>query len=84
MLRLQRFSFRFAEQVPNSNLALKQEIERILTDQSIDLSSFSRPNFNEVLEKKFVSKGWTGQLSGYYESKDPSAKIDFFKDRVGV
>ena len=84
MLRLQRFSFRFAEQVPNSNLALKQEIERILTDQSIDLSSFSRPKFNEVLEKKFVSKGWTSQLPGYYEPKDPSAKIDFFKDRVGV
>jgi hypothetical protein len=61
MLRLQRFSFRFAEQVLNSKLALKQEIESILSDSSIDLSSLSRPKFNEVLKEKFVSKGWTNQ-----------------------
>lgn len=84
LLRLQRFSFRFAEQVLNSKLALKQEIENILTDPSIDLSSLSRPKFNEVLEEKFVSKGWTSQPPVFDEPKDPSAKMDFLKDRVGI
>ena len=56
MLRLQKFSFRFAEQVLNSKLTLKQEIENTLTDPNIDVSTLSRPKFNEILEKKFVSK----------------------------
>jgi hypothetical protein len=48
-IRLQKFSYRFAEQVLNSNLALKQEIEDVLLDPRIDISSLSRPRFNEVL-----------------------------------
>jgi len=81
---LQRFSFRFAEQVLNSKLALKQEIESILTDSSIDFPSLSRLKFNEVSEEKFVSKGWTSQPPVFDEPKDPSAKMDFLKDRIGV
>ena len=37
-IRLQTFSFRFAEQVLNSKLAIKQEIEFVLADPRIDLS----------------------------------------------
>ena len=52
MIRLQRFSYRFAEQVLNSKLSLKQEIESILTDPSIEISKLSRPHFNKILEEK--------------------------------
>ena len=83
-MRLQRFSFRFAEQVLNSKLALKQEIENMLTDPSIDVSSLSRPKFNEILEKKFVSKGWESQPPVFNEPNDPSAKMDFLKERIGM
>lgn len=41
-INLQKFSFRFAEQVLNSKLALKQEIEDILLDPSIELHSLNR------------------------------------------
>jgi hypothetical protein len=34
-LRLERFSYRFAEQVVNSKLAIKQEIEDLLTSTAI-------------------------------------------------
>jgi hypothetical protein len=34
-LRLERFSYRFAEQVLNSTLAIKQEIESLLTSDTI-------------------------------------------------
>jgi len=38
-LRLENFSYRFAEQVLNSKLAIKQEIEGILTDDMRDVVS---------------------------------------------
>jgi hypothetical protein len=81
---LQKFSFRFAEQVLNSKLALKQEMESILTDPSIDVSQLSRPKFNEILEQRFVSKGWESQPSVFNEPNDPSAKMDFLKERIGI
>ena len=84
MLRLQKFSFRFAEQVLNSKLALKREIETILTDSNIDLAAMSRPKFNSLLDEEFVSKGWTSQPSVFDEPKDPAAKMDFLKDRIGI
>jgi len=56
-IRLQKFSFRFAEQVLNSKLAIKQEIEAILTDPRIDVTQLSRPKFNELLDEAFPAKG---------------------------
>jgi len=83
-LRLQNFSYRFAEQVLNSKLSLKQEIESVLTDPSIDISSLSRPNFNTILENLFVNKGWESQPPVFDEPGDPSAKLDFLKGRLGI
>ena len=83
-LRLQTYSYRFAEQVLNSKLAIKQEIESILTDPQIDLVSLSRPTFNLVLKDLFISKGWENQPSVFDEPGDPAAKMDFLKERVGI
>jgi hypothetical protein len=60
-LRLQRFSFRFAEQVLNSKLSLKEEIEQVLLGAISDITKLSRPAFNELLEDRFVAKGWASQ-----------------------
>lgn len=84
MLRLRKFSYRFAEQILNSKLSLKQEIENILANPSIDISSLSRPHFNEILKKKFVNEGWESQPPVFNEPKDPSAKMDFLKERIGI
>ncbi len=83
-LRLQKFSYRFAEQVLNSRLALKEEIEQILTDPSIVIESLSRPAFNRVLDEKFVVRGWTRQPQVFEEADDLGAKMDFLKERIGV
>lgn len=56
-INLQKYSFRFAEQVLNSKLALKQEIEDILLNPDIELLSLNRPHFNKVLENLFTQKG---------------------------
>jgi hypothetical protein len=83
-LRLQSYSFRFAEQVLNSKLAIKQELENIISDPSIDIPTLSRPIFNKVLENIFTSKGWASQPAVFDETNDPGAKMDFLKERVGV
>jgi hypothetical protein len=83
-IRLQTFSFRFAEQLLNSKLAIKQEIESVLTDPGIEISSLSRPGFNKKLNELFTNKGWDRQPAVFDEPGDPSAKMDFMKERVGI
>ena len=81
-MRFQIFSYRFAEQVLNSKLATKKEIEDIIT--SIRPKGYSRPELNEVFEKEFVERGWKKQPQVFEEISDIAAKIDYLKDRVGV
>jgi hypothetical protein len=83
-LRLQRFSYRFAEQVLNSKLSLKEEIEQTLLVSSADVQSLSRPRFNKVLEERFISRGWTNQPTVFDDPNDPGAKMDFLKQRIGI
>lgn len=83
-IRLRTFSFRFAEQVLNSKLAIKQEIEAVLTDPRIDIRTLSRPGFNNCLDELYKEKGWERQPAVFDEIGDPSAKMDFLKERVGI
>ena len=83
-INLQKFSFRFAEEILNSKLTLKQEIEDILLDPGIELHSLNRPHFNKILENLFIQKGWETQPKVFDEKQDPSAKLDFLKERIGV
>ena len=83
-IRLQYFSFRFAEQVLNSKLSLKQEIEDILADPTIDISSLSRPIFNSTLKELFTKRDWTSEAQVFEEASDPSARLDFLKERIGI
>ena len=84
VLRLQRFSFRFAEQVLNSRLSLKEEIETILLETVPDITKLSRPVFNDLLKERFVSHGWTSQPTVFDDPGDPGAKMDFLKERIGI
>lgn len=83
-IRLETFSYRFAEQVLNSKLVIKKEIEDILLSSKIEIPSLSRPNFNSILDDLFVAKGWERQPTVFDDTNDPSAKMDFMKDRVGI
>src|SRR5438067_13487009 len=83
-LRLERFSYRFAEEVLNSWLHIKREVEEILTSTTIDVAKLSRPVFNKILRDSFVSKGWLDQPHVFSDESDPAAKMDFLKERVGI
>ena len=83
-LRLEIFSYRFAEQVLNSKLALKREIEETLQEEIQDSSVLSRPGLNGLLDKRLVARGWQRQPPVFDEPGEPGAKLDFLKERIGV
>jgi len=81
-MRFQTFSYRFAEEVLNSKLETKKEIEEIIF--GIKPNAYSRPQLNKVFEKEFTKRGWIFQPRVFEELPDIAARIDFLKNRVGV
>jgi len=82
-LSLQRFSYRFADEVLYSRLAVKKQVEDLLTQDS-DPAQLSRPGFNALLRERFVAAGWEDQPLVFGDPQDPGAKMDFLKERIGV
>jgi hypothetical protein len=82
-LVLRSFSYRFADEILNSQLALKKQVEELLTADA-DPSQLSRPGFNALLRERFTAVGWEDQPLVFGEPQDPTAKLDFLKDRIGI
>lgn len=83
-MNFKTYSYRFAEQVLNSKLAIKQELEGILRDSRIRDAELSRPCFNKLLLELFTERGWTSEAPVFDEPGDPSARMDFLKERIGI
>ncbi len=78
------YSFRFAEEVLNSRLAIKQEVERVIGDLRYEKDHLSRPGFNKRLRDLLVPLGWADQPEVFAEQDDVGARMDFLKERVGM
>lgn len=83
-IRLKKFSYRYAEEVFNAKLGIKNELEDILYDCTKDLSVLSRPEFNKILDAEFKKRGWQCQPQVFDNDDDAYARFDFMKDRIGV
>lgn len=83
-VRLKKYSYRFAEQVFNGKVALKNELEDIIYEATKDIAALSRPNFNKLLDDAFKAHGWQCQPPVFGSDDDAYARFDFLKDRVGV
>ena len=81
---LRNFSYRFAEQVLNSRLSIRQELEDVLCDPSMPIADLSRPQFNTEIDDRLAKRGWQTQPPVFEEAGEPLAKMDFLKDRVGI
>jgi len=57
-MRFRTYFYRFAKQVLNSKLELKEEIEEIIESVKVKPKAFSRPELNKILETKFTEHGW--------------------------
>lgn len=83
-VRLRKYSYRFAEQVFNGKLMLKNELEEVIYVATKNLSVLSRPEFNRLLNEEFSKRGWQCQPPVFSQEDDAYAKFDFLKDRIGV
>lgn len=83
-VRLKKYSYRFAEQVFNGKIQIKDELEDIIYSATKDLSILSRPDFNKILNDEFEKRGWVSQPPVFDKDDDAYAKFDFLKDRIGV
>lgn len=82
-IRLETYSYRFAEQIINSRLDLKKEIDSILISIN-DFTDLSRPNLNKHLDNEFKKLGWKSQSQVFEEDNKFSSRLDFLKSRVGI
>lgn len=78
------YSYRFAEQVLNSKLSIKNEIFKVINSIKLKSESLTRPGLNAEFRKKFLEKNWKNQPMIFEDVKDPSARLDFIKERVGI
>ena len=83
-VRLKKYSYRFAEQVFNGKIQIKNELEEIIYTATKYLSVLSRPEFNRILNEEFEEHGWETQPPVFDKDDDAYAKFDFLKDRIGV
>jgi hypothetical protein len=80
-MRYKTWSFRFAEEILNSKLSIKNELIDIVNNVNLSPKDFSRPNLNKEFEKEFLKRGWKSQEK---VSDELGARIDFIKEKVGV
>jgi len=83
-MRFRTWSYRFAEEVLNSKLSLKKEIEDIIESINLSPNEVSRPRLNKAFRKEFLKRVWSPEEKIFEELGEPSAKIDYIKDRIGV
>ena len=83
-MRYKTFSFRYADQILNSKLSIKDEILDIIEEINLNDFEITRQNLNKVFEEKLINKGWNTQPVIFEDPKDPGAKLDFLKERIGI
>jgi hypothetical protein len=77
-------NYRFADEVLNASLTLKNEILDTLKEIEVPAFGISRPDLNTVVEERLVAHGWDAQVPAFGVEGRGETKLDFMKDRVGV
>lgn len=83
-MNFKTYSYRFAEQVLNSKLSIKNEIIDVINSINLKPEELTRPRLNEEFRKRLLEKRWDDQPMIFEDAKDPSAKLDFLKERIGI
>ena len=73
------FSFRFAEEVLNSKMGIKREIE----DAIKSIHPATREELNAEFRNKLTPRGWQTEVR-LFDDSDVMAKVDFLKERVAM
>ena len=60
-MRFSPWSYRYADEILNSKLAPKKEVEDAIRSIQLRPDGLSRPRMNEEIEKQLTTSGWKGQ-----------------------
>lgn len=74
------YSHRFAEEILNSKIGIKIEIEEVVKI----IEPKTRSALNKEFKNQLTSKGWTSEVRLGDSEDDVSSKVDFLKDRVAI
>ena len=85
MIKLEKFSYNFAEEVLNSRKYLKDEIEYVIENtikhyESEGLDKLTSKNLNKSLRQSFEDKRWDSEPYVFEDEElpdQPKAKLDF-------
>jgi hypothetical protein len=83
-LNLRFMNYRFADEILNSNLAIKNEILGVLKRMDLPVHGTSRPELNTSIEEDLISNGWETQVPAFGVKGRGETKLDFMKGRIGV
>jgi hypothetical protein len=80
-MKYKTYSYRFGEEIINSKLGLRKEIEWILDSLKTPIYKGAGPLIKRELKKYFLEKGWNYDVK---ITKELGLSIGFQKERVGV
>ena len=83
-MKLRFFNYRFADQILNSDLKVKNGILNTLKNLEFAEWGISRPDMNEIIDKKLVAAGWQRQFPIFGNTGYKDTRLDFMKARIGV
>ncbi|MEW6064645.1 restriction endonuclease BglII [Desulforamulus profundi] len=83
-LQLQKNSYRSAIDILLSNSALLEEIDQILLNPDIDLSTLSRSHYNHILRESFRNYGWQNSPSLFHEPVNPFTNMELMKENIAL
>ena len=80
-MKFSKHNFRFAEEILNSKIALKTEIENIINGLNIDPLGKDERSPHKVIKKAFLDRGWSDEQPISQRSK---MRFDLYKERIGI
>jgi len=80
-LKFSKYNFRFAEEILNSKIALKTEIENILNGLNIDPLGKGERSPHKTIKGAFLDRSWSDEQLISQRSK---MKFDLYKERIGI
>lgn len=77
-------NYRYADQVLNSKLEIKDQFLDSLRHFQIPPGGVSRPDLNKVIEEHLTRQGWKPQVPVFGSKGRGETRLDFLKNRIGV
>ncbi len=78
------YNYRFADEILNSRLDVKNEILDVLRDIRVPESGISTRDLNSTIRTRLEALGWQSQVSVFGGRGEGETRFDFMKSRVGV